>query len=168
MTAEISVLDRAARQMADALGKIGSGELAAPPGAPVPAEEVPPRELFLELMALGLANLFGKVPLASTLFERSMLKAVTGHLPDADASKLVIRAGDWIRLEGLVRSQEGQKAYSLSLQVLAILSSETPDGSIGRLMERACDCYVRQTHTPELRQATRRLATVFLNMMARG
>jgi hypothetical protein len=78
----------------------------------------------------------------------------------------MIRTDDWIRLEGLIRGQEGQKAYTLSLQSLAVLSTETPDGSIGRLMERACDCYVRQAHTPELRQATRRLAAVFLNMMA--
>ncbi len=163
MTAETSALDQAARQMATALGKIGDAATAGPPGQ---VEEVPVRELFLELLVVGLANLYGKVPLASTLFERSMLKAVTGHLPDAESSKLMIRTDDWIRLEGLIRGQEGQKAYSLSLQSLAVLSTETPDGSIGRLMERACDCYVRQVHTPELRQATRRLAAVFLNMMA--
>jgi hypothetical protein len=152
--------------MATALGKIGDAKTAGPPGLPGHVEEVPTRELFLELLVVGLANLYGKVPLASTLFERSMLKAVTGHLPDAESSKLMIRTDDWIRLEGLIRGQEGQKAYTLSLQSLAVLSTETPDGSIGRLMERACDCYVRQAHTPELRQATRRLAAVFLNMMA--
>lgn len=165
MTAETGALEQAARQMATALDKIGDATTAGPPGQ---VEEVPVRELFLELLVVGLANLYGKVPLASTLFERSMLKAVTGHLPDAESSKIMIRTDDWIRLEGLIRGQEGQKAYSLSLQSLAILSTETPDGSIGRLMERACDCYVRQVHTPELRHATRRLAAVFLNMMAQS
>lgn len=168
MTAEISALDQAARQVTNALSKIGNGGTADLPGLTGPAEEVPMRELFLELLALGLANLFGIVPLASPLFDRGMLKAVAGQLPDAESSKLMIKSDDWIRLEGLVRGQDGQKSYSLSSQALAILSTETPDGSIGRLMERASECYARQAHTPELRQATRRLASVFLSMMVRS
>ncbi len=168
MAAAIGALDQAARQLAEALGKAGSVETVDPSGSPGAAEDTPPRELFFELLALGLANLYHIVPLSAPLFDRGMLRAVTGHLPDAESSKLIIRADDWIRLEGLVRGQEGQKSYSLSSQALAILSTETPDGSIGRLMRQSYDCYARQAHTPELRQATRKLAAVFLSMMVRG
>lgn len=168
MATSIDALDQAARQMAEAVGKVGSVETADPPGSPGSAEEVPARELFFELLALGLANLYNIVPLSAPLFDRGILKAVTGHLPDTESSKLIVRADDWIRLEGLVRGQEGQKSYSLSSQALAILSTETPDGSIGRLMRQAYDCYARQAHTPDLRQATRRLAAVFLSMMVRS
>ncbi len=166
MTAVSGTADQAARQMADALGKIApAGDAAA---APSPVEAAPPRELFFELLALGMANLFTVVPLAAPLFERAILKAVVSHLPDTESSKLIVRADDWIRLEGLVKGQEGQKAYALSSQTLAILTTETPDGSIGRLLEQAYACYLRQAHTPELRQATRKLAAAFLNMMVRG
>jgi hypothetical protein len=167
MTAAIGAADLAARQMAEALGKIGGGA-ADPAAAPIPVEEVPPRELFFELLALGMANLFTIVPLAAPLFERAILKAVVGHLPDTESSKLIVRADDWIRLEGLVKGQEGQKAYSLSSQALAILTTETPHGSIGRILERAYGCYLRQAHTPELRQATRKLAAAFLSLMVRS
>jgi hypothetical protein len=168
MVAAFGALDQAARQMAEALGKVGGMEAADAPGSPGAVEEVPLRELFFELLALGLANLYHIVPLSAPLFDRGMLKAVTGHLPDTESSKLIVRADDWIRLEGLVRGQEGQKSYSLSSQALAILSTETPDGSIGGLMKQSYDCYARQAHSPELRQATRRLAAVFLSMMVRS
>lgn len=167
MTDTTGTLELAARQMTDALGKIGGGA-ADPAAPPISVEEVPPRELFFELLALGLANLFAIVPLAAPLFERSILKAVVGHLPDTESSKLILRADDWIRLEGLVKGQEGQKAYSLSSLSLAILTTETPDGGIGNLLAQAYGCYVRQAHTPELRQATRKLAAIFLNLMVRS
>lgn len=167
MTAAIGAADLAARQMAEALAKIGPAA-ANPPAEPEPVEDVPPRELFFELLALGLANLFKIVPLAAPLFDRPSLKAVIGHLPDADATKLTARTDDWIRLEGLVRGQEGQKNYALSSLVLAVLTTETPDGSIGSLMVQAHECYARQAHTAELRRATRKLSAVFLSLMVRG
>ena len=161
MTAALGAADLAAGQVADALGKVGGGDQAA---APSPVEEVPTREFFFELFALGMANLFTIVP----LYEPAILKAVVGHLPDAESSKLIVRSNDWIRLEGLVKGQEGQKAHSLSSQALAILTAETPEGSIGQLLEKAYDCHTRQAHTPELRRATRKLAAAFLSMIVRS
>ena len=134
-----------------------------------PAAEGGVRDMFLELLVLALANLYTKMPLGSSLFDRAMVKSVTGHLPDNDAGKLMNKAEDWIRQEQLVRVQEGQKSYSLSLQAMAALSIETTSGgSVGALMEQVKSYYIRQLQSPELRSATRRLAAAFLTIMAKG
>jgi hypothetical protein len=164
MEAEGTSLALAARRMAQALGNASAQSGAPPSTGP---EDIPPRQLFLELLAAGLATLYPIMPLGAPLFDRAIIKAITGHMPDADSTKIVLRAEDWIRLEGLVRGTEGQKSYTLSKEILAIMETETPEGSIGLLMEKARDFYSRQAHTPELRQATRRLAAMLLSLLAR-
>ena len=137
--------------------------------APVPlrrrATDVSSRELFYELLVLGLANLYSKVPLGSTLFDRSMIKSVTGHMNDNDAGKLVSKAEDWVRLENLVRAQEGQKSYSATAETLAALELQGPDGSLGERMERAVLAYAGQVPSPEARRSCRLLAAEFLRQL---
>ncbi|MCB1377264.1 MAG: hypothetical protein KDK89_02670 [Alphaproteobacteria bacterium] len=136
--------------------------------APKRQQDLSNRELFYELLVLSMANLYGKVPLGSSLFDRSAIKAVTGHMADNDAGKLVTKAEDWIRQENLVRAQEGQKSYSPSCQTLAALEAVGPDGRLGELMERAARAYVGQTPPLDVRQATRRLAASFISAMSKG
>jgi hypothetical protein len=126
------------------------------------ATDATTRDLFYELLVLALANLYGKLPLGTTLFDRGMIKAVTGHMSDHDAGKLVVKAEDWIRQENLVRAQEGQKSYSASAAALAALESRDPNGSLGERMEQAAMAYAGQPPSPDIRRATRQLAAEFL------
>ena len=152
-------LDGLARVVVAELGAIGVDPDAA-------AAPVSPRELFLELLTLAMANLFNRMPLPSWLFDRTILKSVAGDVDDNELTKLAGKAEDWIRTEGLVRVQEGQKSYALSLPAIAALSTMTPEGTLGELMERARRCYARQAETPQLRRLTRQLGATFLNLMA--
>lgn len=153
------VLDELASLVVSELSVIGGDPNAA-------AVVVTPRELFLELLTLAMANLFNRMPLPSWLFDRTILKAVAGDIDDNELTKLATKAEDWIRTEGLVRVQDGQKSYALSLKSIAALSTFTPNGTLGELMEQARLCYAREAQTPELRRLTRRLGATFLNLMA--
>jgi hypothetical protein len=137
--------------------------------APVPlrrrATDFSSRELFYELLVLGLANLYSKVPLGTTLFDRGMIKSVTGHMNDNDAGRLVSKAEDWIRLENLVRAQEGQKSYSATSATLAALELPGQDGSLGERMEKAATAYAGATPSPEVRRSCRMLAAEFLRQV---
>ncbi len=128
----------------------------------------PFRDPFLELLVLCLGNLYGKIPLPSSLFDRAMLRAVSAHLSDSDAGQLATRTEDWIRLEGLVRVMDGQKSYTLNRPAFAALSTRTDRGSLGEVMERIASCYVRQQPTPELRRLTRELASYFMTRLGRS
>lgn len=150
-------LDAIAHELTDELARAESGE------APTP--ETTSRELFLELLVLCLANLYAKTPLATQLFERSMLKAVIGHLPDTDAGRLSQRAEDWLRQEDMVRSAEGQKNYSLNRYAFAILSTPTASGEFGQLMERVLASYVSTPPSARLRLLTRRLGAHFVTRL---
>lgn len=162
-------LDTISQGLADELGRLAHTQPMLPLKENDPAGEGGVRDLFLELLVLALANLYAKMPLGSSLFDRSMVKAVTSHLPDNEVGKLVVKAEDWIRQENLVKVQEGQKNYSLSLQALAALCTETSDGgTLGALMEKARSAYIRQLQSPHLRRGTRRLAAAFLGIMAKG
>ena len=126
------------------------------------------RDLFLELVVLALANLYGRTPIPASLFDRAMLKVITSGLDDTDRGKLATRTEDWIRLEGLVRLQEGQKSYTLNRPSLAVLSTLTAHGSLGEVMERVSACYTGGTPTPELRRAARQLASYFMTRLGRS
>ena len=126
------------------------------------------RDLFLELVVLALANLYSRTPIPGSLFDRAMLKVITGDLEDSDRGKLVSRTEDWIRLEGLVRLQEGQTRYTLNRPSLAVLSTHPAHGSVGEVMERISACYTGATPTPELRRATRQLASYFMTRLGRS
>lgn len=160
MSGDISTLDRLAASAAQELAPLEQR-----PGGSAPASM---RELFLELLVISLGNLFGKTPVASSLYDRAMLRTVIEGLEDADITRLTRSGEDWLRLEGIVRSADGQKAYILNRPSLAVLSSVTPDGQLGEIMERIVRCYAEGKTTPALRQWTRELGAYFLSRVARS
>jgi hypothetical protein len=126
------------------------------------------RERFMEFMVLSLANLFGKTPIAATLIDRTLTKAVTEGMDDGDAGKLSQRADDWMRLEGLLRVQEGQKNYTLNRPSMAVLCIATPHGLLGEVMERIMAVYAQPGASNELRQATRLIGAYIMTRLARS
>jgi hypothetical protein len=160
MSRESSEIDTLAANIAAAIAR---------PAPPAEAREsYSTRGLFLELLVMALANLYAKVPLGSTLFDRATLKAVIGALDDTEAGKLQNRTEDWIRLEGLVRALEGQKSYTLNRPSLAVLSTASAHGRVGEIMERLHQRYLQQPAPPELRALTRDLASYFMSRLGRA
>jgi hypothetical protein len=143
--------------------------IAALPLAPEPIQgEVSVRERFMEFIVLSLANLFGKTPIAASLLDRTLTKAVSDGMDDNEAGKLSIRADDWMRLEGLLRVQEGQKNYTLNRPSMAVLCTTTPHGLLGEVMERIMAAYAQPGPSAELRQVTRLLGAHILTRLARS
>ncbi|NNE21066.1 MAG: hypothetical protein HKN11_00510 [Rhizobiales bacterium] len=121
------------------------------------------RELFCELVGVGLGNLYNKIPLPSALFDMSMIKMILEGLDDAEATLLVDRTEEWLRYEGLVRILAGQRnEYVMTSRAISVLSVTTPEGSLGMQLTQACACYARNYRAPELRIAVRRLVTTIL------
>jgi hypothetical protein len=139
----------------------GGGEPIAPPA------DDSMRERFMELLVLCLATLYGKTPIPASPFDRAMMKHVIHGLDDGDAGKFSTRADDWLRLEGLVRVQEGQKNYVLNRMTLSVLSTPTSEGTLGEIFERVAAAYTKGP-TPELRMLSRSLAAYFLTRLGRG
>ena len=135
---------------------------------PVAPQEASTREIFLELLALSLGGLYGSTPMPSSLFDRAVLKSVTGQLPDTDAAKLINRAEDWVRLEGLVRVMEGSKSYTINRPSLAVLSTQTAEGTLGDVLQKLASCYQQPGPTPELRSLAQEIASYFLTRVGRG
>jgi len=137
-----------------------------------PHEAVPPdvamRARFMEFLVLSLANLFGKTPVAASLLDRTMTKLVTEGMDDGDAGKLTARADDWMRLEGLLRVQEGQKNYTLNRPSMAVLCTSTSQGLLGEVMERIARAYVDPGPSAELRQVTRLIGAYIMTRLARS
>jgi hypothetical protein len=158
MASDSPTLDDIVRQIATELGADDEAE------APFPSM----REMFLELMVIVLANLYGKTPLPGPLYDRASLRAVTGHLDEPDVVKFATRAEDWIRLEGLVRIQEGQKSYTLNRPSLAVLSTPTALGQLGEVMERVAACYAKEAPSPQLRRQARLLGSYFMTRLGRS
>ncbi|MBI2719133.1 MAG: hypothetical protein HYX36_10310 [Rhizobiales bacterium] len=126
------------------------------------------RELFLEFLAVSLGNLYAKMPLPSTLYDRTMMKIITSGIDDGEAGKLVTRAEDWMRLEGVVRAAEGQKAYILNRPSMAVLSTATEAGTLGEVLERVARTYAEQKTSPALRRNVRQLGAYFLTRLGRS
>lgn len=126
------------------------------------------RERFFELMVLILGNLHAKTPVASALFDRATMMRVTDGMDDVDAGKLTGRTEDWLRIEGLLRQQDGAKAYSLPRATLAVLSTITASGTLGEVFEKILQCYVEKMPTERLRSATRILGSYFVGRVARS
>jgi hypothetical protein len=129
------------------------------------AAEVPPlapRELFLEILAVALGNMFDRTPVPGQLYDRAMMKPIAAGLADTDIAKITLRSEDWIRLEGIVRAAEGQKAYILNRPSLTVLATPTPEGQLGSVLARICRCYAEGSVTPELRAKARDLASYFM------
>ena len=138
----------------------------------LPADSPPPqtgmRERFFEMMVLVLANLYGKTPIASPLFTRETMLKITAGMDDVDAGKLAGRGEDWLRLEGVLRQQDGQKAYFLTRPTLAVLSTITSHGTLGEIMERALSKYGEGPASPELRKGLVLLGSYFISRIARS
>ncbi len=134
--------------------------------APPPATGM--RERFFEMMVLVLANLYGKTPVAAPLFSRETMLRIVAGMDDNDAGRLAGRGEDWLRLEGVLRQQDGQKAYFLTRPTLAVLSTITSHGTLGEVMERALARYNEGPPTPQLRKALTLVGSYFLTRIARS
>jgi hypothetical protein len=126
------------------------------------------RERFFEMMVLVLANLYAKVPLAAPLFSRETMLRITAGMDDNDAGKLSGRGEDWLRLEGVLRQQDGQKAYFLTRPTIAVLSTITTHGTLGEVLERALNKYSEGPPAPQLRKALVLIGSYFLTRIARS
>ena len=139
---------------------------------PLEADAPPPdtgmRERFFEMMVLVLANLYGKMPLASPMFSRETMLRIVAGMDDNDAGKLSGRGEDWLRLEGVLRQQDGQKAYFLTRPTLAVLSTLTSQGTLGEVIERALAKYSEGPPVPQLRKSLVQIGAYFLTRIARS
>ena len=153
----------------DALARAIINELAAPSkSAEDEAAALPARAPFLELMVLALANFYARIPLSTGLTDRAMLKVIEPVLGNEDVGKFSTNAEDWMRQEGLVRVQEGQKSYTLNRMSFAVLSTPTSEGLVGELMEKIAARYLGEGPSPELRKHTRALASYFMTRLGRS
>jgi hypothetical protein len=137
------------------------------PGEAMPVETTM-RERFFELMVLILGNLYTKTPVAGPLFDRATLLRITTGMDDSDAGRLTQRTEDWLRLEGLLRQQDGTKAYFVTRPSLAVLSTITANGSLGEIFEMVLVKYQAGMPSPSLRRATRLLGSYYLTRVARS
>ena len=139
---------------------------------PLEADAPPPttgtRERFFEMMVLVLANLYGKTPLAAPMFTRETMLRIVAGMDDNDAGKLAGRSEDWLRVEGVLRQQDGQKAYFLTRPTLAVLSTITSHGTLGEVIEKALAKYSEGPPAPQLRKALVLIGAYFLSRIARS
>ena len=126
------------------------------------------RERFFELIVLIFGNLYGRTPVAAALFDRATMNRVTAGMDDVEAGKLTGRCEDWFRLEGLLRQQDGAKAYFIPRSCLAVLSTFTMAGTLGDVMDKVLRRYQADMPSENLRRATRNLSSYFLANVARG
>jgi hypothetical protein len=126
------------------------------------------RERFFELLVLILGNLYTKTPVAGALFDRATMLRVTAGMDDAEAGRLTGRTEDWVRLEGLLRQQDGTKNYSVTRPSLAVLSTLTATGTLGEVFERILRRYAENMPSENLRRNTRVLGSYFLTRVARN
>jgi hypothetical protein len=126
------------------------------------------RERFFELLVLILGNLYTKTPVAAALFDRTTMVRVTSGMDDSDAGRLTGRTEDWVRLEGLLRQQDGTKNYSITRSSLAVLSTLTATGTLGEVFEKILRRYVEAMPSENLRRSTRVLGSYFLTRVARS
>jgi hypothetical protein len=160
MTAAATDLNALVSEALSALAVADEGQAAHP--------DTTMRERFFELLVLILGNLYGKTPVAAPLFDRTTLLTITTGMDDNDAGRLASRTEDWVRLEGLLRQQDGAKAYSISRPSLAVLSTLTEAGTLGEVFDRILKRYVAAMPTEELRRITRLLGSYFISRVARS
>lgn len=126
------------------------------------------RERFFELLVLVMGNLYTKTPVAGGLFDRNTLLRVTTGMDDSDAGRLATRTEDWVRLEGLLRQQDGTKNYSITRSSLAVLATLTAHGTLGDVYEKILKRYAEAMPSENLRSTTRILGSYFLTRVARS
>jgi hypothetical protein len=93
---------------------------------------------------------------------------VTSGMDDAEAGRLTGRTEDWVRLEGLLRQQDGTKNYSITRSSLAVLSTLTATGTLGEVFEKILRRYAENMPSENLRRSTRVLGSYFLTRVARS
>ncbi len=120
------------------------------------------RQRFYEIIVVSLGSLFAKAPVSAQLYERATLMNIVTGMADADATVLTKSADDWIRLQGLIKQQDGQRSYYLPLQTMAALSAETSNILMGDLFEMVLNRYNTSLPSENLRLCTRKLASHFL------
>jgi hypothetical protein len=125
------------------------------------------RERFFELMVLILGNLYTKTPVASALFDRTTMSKITTGMDDVEAGKLTARSEDWLRLEGLLRQQDGAKAYFLTRSSMSVLSTLTSEGLLGDVMAKILRRYQEAMPPENLRSAVRLLGSYYINHVTR-
>jgi hypothetical protein len=135
--------------------------LADPPGEAAHAQTTM-RERFTELMTLILGNLYTRTPVGASLFDRGTMLRITTGMDDNDAGRLATRTEDWLRLEGLLRQQDGTKFYFVSTKTLSVLSTLTPNGTLGDIMAKVLKRYQEQMPSENLRHVTRMLGSYFI------
>ena len=123
------------------------------------------RERFYELMVLAMGNLFPRMPTTGQIFDRVILQRVMLGLDDGDAANLGKRTDDWLRLEGMIKQEEGKRAYYLGRTTQAALSTMTPAGLLGDVFAKILRHYIDIGPSDELRQHTRSLAACFLLLL---
>jgi hypothetical protein len=126
------------------------------------------RERFFELMVLIFGNLYTKTPVASALFDRNTLTRVTHGMDDGDAGRLAGRTEDWLRLEGLLRQQDGQKAYFVPRVSLSVMSTMTNHGTLGEVFAQVLKRYQAEMPSENIRRNVRVLGSYFLSRVARS
>ena len=89
-------------------------------------------------------------------------------MDDVEAGKLTIRTEDFLRLEGLLRQQDGAKAYFVTRSTLSVLSTFTSVGPLGDAMAKILASYQAAMPPENLRRATRLLGSYYINNVARG
>lgn len=152
----------------DPLVKTCIAQMAIEPKAEPSENTAGMRERFFELMVVILANLYGKTPVSSTLFDRTTMLRVTKGMDDGEAGKLASRTEDWMRIEGLVRQQDGQKAYFLTRSTLAVLSTLTSEGTLGEVLEKILAYYLTTTPSAAVRKSAVNLGSYILTRLARS
>jgi hypothetical protein len=126
------------------------------------------QQRFYELIVLIMGNLYTKTPVAGPLFDRNTLVRITAGMDDTEAGKLAQRGEDWLRLEGLLRQQDGAKAYFVTRPSLAVMSTITSHGSLGEIFDKILKRYQDAMPSDALRDATRMLGSYFLTRVARS
>ena len=129
------------------------------------AAETTLRERFYELMVLAMGNLFPRMPTTGQIYDRVILQRVMLGLDDSDAANLGKRTDDWLRLEGMIKQEEGKRAYYLGRTTQAALSTTTPAGLLGDVFAKILKQYVDVGPSDALREHTRSLAACFLLLL---
>jgi hypothetical protein len=151
----------------EALVEEALSAMAEPAGEAMPAD-TSMHERFFELLVLVLGNLYVKTPVAAALYDRATLTRITAGMDDSDAGRLSTRTEDWLRLENLLRQQEGQKAYFVTRPSLAVLSTITAHGTLGEVFDRVLRRYLEAMPSDNLRLATRLLGSYFVTKVGRS
>ena len=133
-----------------------------------PANDAPPpqettlRARFYELTVLALGNLFPRMPATGQIYDRTTLNRVVQGMDDSDAAVLGKRGDDWLRLEGIIKQEEGKRAYYLPLSSMAKMSFTTPAGLLGDICGAIVQRYTAANPSDNLREATRALGAAIL------